>query len=489
MSELLTKNVSEMRQALDAGKVSALELVKASLAKIESLKSINAFISISSEEALKDAAMADAEIQKGLGKQKPLLGIPVAVKDMILTKGTKTTAASKILSNFVAPYDATVTVKLRQAGAVIVGKANMDEFAMGSSNETSFFGAVKNPWNVACVPGGSSGGSAAAVAARMVPLSLGTDTGGSIRQPASLCGIVGIKPTYGRVSRYGVVAYASSLDQVGPFATTVRDAAILTGVLSGKDPKDATSVEDKVPDFLSACARGVKGLRIGIPKEYFIEGLNKEVEKAIRDALVVLEKQGAKLVPVSLPNTELALPTYYIIAPAEASSNLARYDGVRYGHRADKPADLNDMYCRTRAEGFGDEVQRRIMIGAYVLSSGYYDAYYLRAQKVRALIARDFKEAFVSQCDVIACPASPSTAFKIGEKAADPISMYLSDVFTIPVNLAGLPGISVPCGFDSKGLPIGLQLIGKPFDEETLFAASAAYEDATDWTKRLPPVA
>jgi aspartyl-tRNA(Asn)/glutamyl-tRNA(Gln) amidotransferase subunit A len=489
MSELLTKNVSEMRQALDTGKVSALELVKASLAKIESLKSINAFISVSSEEALKDAAIADAEIQKGLGKQKPLLGIPVAVKDMILTKGTKTTAASKILSNFVAPYDATVTVKLRQAGAVIVGKANMDEFAMGSSNETSFFGTVKNPWNIACVPGGSSGGSAAAVAARMVPLSLGTDTGGSIRQPASLCGIVGIKPTYGRVSRYGVVAYASSLDQVGPFATTVRDAAILTGVLSGKDPKDATSVEDKVPDFLSACARGVKGLRIGIPKEYFIEGLNKEVEKAIRDALVVLEKQGAKLVPVSLPNTELALPTYYIIAPAEASSNLARYDGVRYGHRADKPADLNDMYCRTRAEGFGDEVQRRIMIGSYVLSSGYYDAYYLRAQKVRALIARDFKEAFASQCDVIACPASPSTAFKIGEKAADPISMYLSDVFTIPVNLAGLPGISVPCGFDSKGLPIGLQLIGKPFDEETLFAASAAYEDATDWTKRLPPVA
>lgn len=489
MSELLSRNVSEMRQALDAGKVSALELTKASLAKIESLKSLNAFISVSSEDALKDATVADAEIKKGLGKQKPLLGIPVAVKDMILTKGTKTTAASKILSNFVAPYDATVTIKLKDAGAIIVGKANMDEFAMGSSNETSFFGAVKNPWNVACVPGGSSGGSAAAVAARMVPLSLGTDTGGSIRQPASLCGIVGVKPTYGRVSRYGVVAYASSLDQVGPFATTVRDAAILTGVLSGKDPKDATSVEDKVPDFLSACTRGVKGLRIGIPKEYFIEGLNKEVEKAIRDALGVLEKLGAKLIPVSLPNTELALPTYYIIAPAEASSNLARYDGVRYGHRADKPADLNDMYCRTRAEGFGDEVQRRIMIGSYVLSSGYYDAYYLRAQKVRALIAKDFKEAFGSQCDVIACPASPSTAFKIGEKAADPISMYLSDVFTIPVNLAGLPGISVPCGFDSKGLPIGLQLIGRPFDEETLFAASAAYEDATDWTKRLPPVA
>ncbi len=489
MSEILTKSVTELRKNLDEGKLSATELVKASLDRIESLKGLNAFVTVSREEALHDARQADLEIKSGVGKDKPLLGIPVAVKDMILTKGVKTTAASKILSNFIPPYDATVTLKLKGAGAIIVGKANMDEFAMGSSNETSHFGPVKNPWNVSCVPGGSSGGSAAAVAARMVPLSLGTDTGGSIRQPASLCGIVGIKPTYGRVSRYGVVAYASSLDQVGPFANCVRDAAILTGVLSGKDPKDATSVEDKVPNFYSACSRGVKGLRIGIPKEYFIEGLNPEVESSVRMALAALEKIGAQLVPVSLPNTELALPTYYIIAPAEASSNLARYDGVKYGYRAENPTDLMDMYCRTRAEGFGDEVQRRIMIGSYVLSSGYYDAYYLRAQKVRALIAQDFKSVFADKCDVIACPASPTTAFRIGEKSADPLSMYLSDVFTIPVNLAGLPGISVPCGFDSKGLPIGLQLIGRPFDEETLFSAAAAYEDAHDWHKRLPTIA
>lgn len=489
MSDILSKNVTDLRTALDKGELTSVELVKASLAKIESMRDLNAFISVCSDDALKDAAAADLEIRSGAGKMKPLLGIPVGVKDMILTKGVKTTAASKILSNFIPPYDATVTAKLKSAGGVVVGKLNMDEFAMGSSNETSYFGAVKNPWNTACVPGGSSGGSAAAVAARIVPLSLGTDTGGSIRQPAALCGIVGIKPTYGRVSRYGVVAYASSLDQVGPFATNVRDAALFTEVLAGKDPKDATSVEDKVPSFTAACGRGVKGLRIGIPKEYFIEGLNKEVEAAVRGALSTLEKLGATLVPVALPNTELALPTYYIIAPAEASSNLARYDGVKYGVRAENPTDLLDMYCRTRAQGFGDEVQRRIMIGSYVLSSGYYDAYYLRAQKVRALIAQDFKAAFADKCDIIACPASPTTAFKIGEKSSDPLAMYLSDIFTIPVNLAGLPGMSVPCGFDSKGLPIGLQLIGRPFDEETLFAAGAAYEDATDWHKRLPAVA
>jgi aspartyl-tRNA(Asn)/glutamyl-tRNA(Gln) amidotransferase subunit A len=486
MSDILSKNVSDLRKALDKGELSSVELVKASLAKIESLRDLNAFITVCVDAALKDAAAADLEIKSGAGKTRPLLGIPVGVKDMILTKGIRTTAASKILSNFIPPYDATVTAKLKNAGAVVVGKLNMDEFAMGSSNETSHFGVVKNPWNTQCVPGGSSGGSAAAVAARIVPLSLGTDTGGSIRQPAALCGIVGIKPTYGRVSRYGVVAYASSLDQVGPFATNVRDAALFTEVLAGKDSKDATSVEDKVPSFITACGRGVKGLRIGIPKEYFIEGLNKEVEAAVRGALSTLEKLGATLVPVSLPNTELALPTYYIIAPAEASSNLARYDGVKFGVRAENPTDLLDMYCRTRAEGFGDEVQRRIMIGSYVLSSGYYDAYYLRAQKVRSLIAQDFKAAFADKCDLIACPASPTTAFKIGEKSSDPLAMYLSDIFTIPVNLAGLPGMSVPCGFDSKGLPIGLQLIGRPFDEETLFAAGAAYEDVTDWHKRLP---
>lgn len=489
MTDILSQSAFEMRQALDAKKISAVELTKASLAKIDSLKAINAFITVCADEAIKEAECADAGIKNGAGKDKPLLGIPVAVKDMILTKGVKTTAGSKILHNFIPPYDATVTRKLRDAGAVIVGKTNLDEFAMGSSNETSYFGAVQNPWNPAYVPGGSSGGSAAAVAARIAPLSLGTDTGGSIRQPASLCGIVGIKPTYGRVSRYGVVAYASSLDQVGPFATTVRDAALITQVLSGKDPQDSTSVEDKVPDFVAACDRGIKGLRIGIPKEYFIEGLHPEVEKSVRDALATLEKMGAKLVPVSLPHTELALPTYYIIAPAEASSNLARYDGVRYGYRTEKVSDLMEMYCHTRAEGFGDEVKRRIMIGSYVLSSGYYDAYYIRAQKVRALIAKDFKDAFSNHCDVIACPASPTTAFKIGEKTEDPLAMYLSDVFTIPVNLAGLPGMSIPCGIDNKGLPIGLQLIGRPFDEETLFAAAQSYEGATDWAKRLPPVA
>jgi len=492
MTDVLSKNVAELRSELDKGALSSTDLVKASLAKIDKLSSLNAFITICSEEALRDAKSADIELsesKKGANHEKPLLGIPVIVKDMILTHGVRTTAASKMLENFVPPYDATVTRKLRKAGAIIIGKSNLDEFAMGSSNENSFFGPVKNPWDLERVPGGSSGGSASAVAARIAPLALGTDTGGSIRQPAALTGIVGVKPTYGRVSRYGVVAFASSLDQVGSFGANTKDAAILTQVIAGHDKYDSTSVTDPIPDFVAACDKGISGLRIGIPKEYFIKGLNEEVEASVRAALAVLEKSGAKIVEISLPHTELALPVYYIIAPAEASSNLARYDGVRYGHRADKPEDLLDMYMRTRAEGFGDEVRRRMMIGAYVLSSGYYDAYYLRAQKVRALIAKDFSDAFSKECDVIACPASPTTAFKIGEKTSDPLTMYLSDVFTIPASLAGLPGMCVPRGFDSKGLPIGLQLIGRPFDEVTIFAAAQSYENETDWTKRLPLVA
>ncbi|MDZ4785832.1 MAG: Asp-tRNA(Asn)/Glu-tRNA(Gln) amidotransferase subunit GatA [bacterium] len=486
MTELLHRSLSELRAGLDKGEFSSRELVSTSLDKIEKNKDLNAYITVCRDEALKEAAAAEIEIKKGAGKTRPLLGIPVSIKDLILTKDIKTTCASKMLANFIPPYDATVTKKLKESGAVIVGKTNMDEFAMGSSNENSFFGPVRNPWNKECIPGGSSGGSAAAVAARLTPLSLGSDTGGSIRQPASLSGIVGVKPTYGRVSRYGVIAFASSLDQIGVFANTVEDAALGIQVLSGHDPKDSTSVTEAVPDFVAASKGSISGLRIGIPKEYFIEGLNSEVENCIRESLKVLEKLGAKLVQISLPHTEVALSTYYIIAPAEASSNLARYDGCRYGYRAENPKDLLDQYCRTRAEGFGDEVKRRIMIGSYVLSSGYFDAYYLKAQKVRALVARDFTNAFAKDCDVIACPVSPSTAFKIGEKSSDPLAMYLSDVFTIPASLAGLPGMSVPCGFDSKGLPIGLHLISKPFDEVTLFKTGRCYESASDFMNACP---
>lgn len=488
MSDLLQKSVSELRAGLDSGDFSVTDLVTASLNKIEKLGELNAFITVEPEKVLAQAKTAEKLVKNGEGKKQALLGIPVAVKDIILTKGTKATCGSKILSNFVAPYDATVSRKLSESGAIVIGKTNLDEFAMGSSNETSHFGAVKNPWNKECVPGGSSGGSAVAVAARMAPLSLGTDTGGSIRQPASLTGIVGIKPTYGRVSRYGVIAYASSLDQIGPFATNVTDAALLTSIISGWDERDSTSVEKEVPDYLSKMAGSIKGLRVGIPDEYFISGLDSEVESAVKAAVKTIESMGAEIVQISLPHTELALPTYYVIAPAEASSNLARYDGVRYGYRTQDSENLLDLYSRTRAEGFGDEVKRRIMIGTYVLSSGYFDAYYLRAQRVRTLIAKDFKDAFATKCDLIACPVSPTTAFKIGSKVSDPLQMYLSDVFTIPLNLAGLPGISVPCGFDSKGLPIGLQLIGKAFDEETLFKVAYAYEQATEWTKKLPEI-
>ncbi|NDC38159.1 MAG: Asp-tRNA(Asn)/Glu-tRNA(Gln) amidotransferase subunit GatA [Proteobacteria bacterium] len=486
MTDLSFNSISELRSGLDSGAFSSVELTEQLLAKIERHKDLGAFVEISRAHALAQAAAADKRIQAK--ESSPLLGIPVAIKDMILTKGIRTTAASKMLSTFIPPYDATVTRKLAAAGSVMIGKTNLDEFAMGSSNETSHFGVVRNPWNQAYVPGGSSGGSACAVAAGLAPAALGTDTGGSIRQPAGFCNLVGIKPTYGRVSRYGAIAFASSLDQIGPFARNTYDAALLTEVLSGHDELDSTSVQRPVPSFTAATRRGVQGLRIGIPKEYFIKGLHPEVEAAIQTALKKLQELGASIVEISLPHTELAVAVYYVLAPAEASSNLARYDGVRYGYRTVEASSLEELYARSRSEGFGSEVKRRILVGSYVLSAGYFDAYYRKAQKVRALIAKDFTSAFASVCDVIACPTSPTPPFRIGEKTDDPIAMYLSDVFTIPLNLAGLPGLSLPCGFDSLGLPIGLQLIGKAWDEESIFAAASAYESATEWHKRWPAI-
>lgn len=484
MSDLAALSISEMRQALDSGETSCVDLTKACLAKADRLGELNCFTQVTADTALAQAGVVDGLLKAG--KRAPLLGIPVAIKDIICTKGTRTTAGSNILRNFVAPYDATVVRRLTTAGTVSLGKLNLDEFAMGSSNENSCFGPVRNPWDLERVPGGSSGGSAAAVAAGICPATLGTDTGGSVRQPAAFCGIVGLKPTYGRVSRYGVIAYASSLDQVGAFARTVRDCALVTQALCGHDKNDATSVNREVPDLAQAVQRSVKGIRVGIPKEYFVSGLNKEVEAGVRAAVAVLEGLGAQVVEVSLPHTEVAVATYYVIAPAEASSNLARYDGIRYGHRAEGQLELSQIYARSRSEGFGREVQRRILVGSYVLSSGFYEAYYLKAQKVRTLIAQDFNNAFAQHCDVIVSPTAPTTAFRIGEKASDPLQMYLEDIFTVPVNLAGLPGMSIPCGFDSKGLPIGLQLIGKAWDEETLLSVAAAYEGATEWHTRRP---
>lgn len=485
-AELTNLSISALRRGLDKKEFSSEELTRAFLDRIEEHKALNSFIRACPEEAQAAAHEADKKIASG--EKAPLLGVPIAVKDMILTKGIPTTCASRILGNFIPPYDATVVQKLKAAGAFTIGKTNLDEFAMGSSNENSSFGPVRNPWDIERVPGGSSGGSAAAVSARLSPAALGTDTGGSIRQPASYCSLVGIKPTYGRVSRYGAVAFASSLDQVGVLASTVRDCALVTSIISGHDKYDSTSVDTPVPDFEAALGKEARGLRIGIPDEYFIPGMSKEVEEAVKAAIRTLEGLGTVPVRVSLPHTQAALATYYVLAPAEASSNLARYDGVRYGHRAKNARDLKDLYLRSRSEGFGREVKRRIMIGTYVLSTGYYDAYYLRAQKVRQLIARDFKSVFEAKCDLIVCPTAPSTAFKIGEKTADPLTMYLNDVFTIPVNLAGLPGMSIPCGFDSQGLPIGLQLIGKPWDEETLFKLAFAYEEASGWCRKLPPL-
>lgn len=484
MTDITTLGLYELRRGLDEKKFSSTELTKACLDRIKQHQDLNTFITLAEDEVLREAEAADAEI--ATGSSKPLLGIPIAVKDVILTKGLRTTAASRILANFIPPYDATSVIKIRDAGALVIGKTNLDEFAMGASNESSAFGPCLNAWDKTRVSGGSSGGSAVAVSARLVPAALGTDTGGSIRQPASFCGVVGLRPSYGRVSRYGVIAYASSFDQVGSFANNVRDCALMSKIIAGHDPHDSTTLPVPVPDYTEVLNKGVKGLRVGMPKEYFTEGADPEVNAAVRAAIKKLEELGASIVEISLPHTEASIPTYYILVPAEASSNLARYDGVRYGHRAEKPEDLMDLYCRSRSEGFGEEVQRRIMIGSYVLSAGYYDAYYRKAQKVRALIANDFQKAFASHCDVIACPVSPTTAFKVGEKMDDPIQLYLCDVFTGPVNLAGTAGLSVPCGFDSKGLPIGLQLICKPFDEASLFQVAAAYEEATEWHNRAP---
>lgn len=415
-----------------------------------------------------------------------LSGIPILIKDNICVKDEFTTCASKILEGFRPPYDATVVKRLRAEGAKLIGKANMDEFAFGSSCETSSYGPTKNPWDLERIPGGSSGGSAAAVASDETILALGSDTGGSIRQPASLCGVVGLKPTYGRVSRYGLIAFASSLDQIGPITKDVEDAALVLSVIAGHDEMDSTSVDLPVPDYKKSLVRDVKSLRIGVPKEYFIEGIDKEVEASVRSAIAVLKELGARIVDINLPHTEYAVSTYYIVAPAEASSNLARFDGVQYGFRSQSPKDMIDMYIQTRSKGFGNEAKRRILLGTYCLSSGYYDAYYLKAQKVRTRIKEDFDKAFGSLCDCIITPTSPTPAFKIGEKTSDPLGMYLSDIFTIPANLAGLPAMSIPCGFSKAGLPIGLQILAKPFDEETIFRTAYTFEQSTDFHKKKP---
>jgi aspartyl-tRNA(Asn)/glutamyl-tRNA(Gln) amidotransferase subunit A len=480
MSQLTALTLAQARDFLRKREFSAIELTKAHVAAVQQARPLNAFVLETPEQAHNMAARADAALAKGEGG--PLAGLPLGVKDMFATKGVRTTACSHILDTFVPTYESTVTDNLWRAGAVMLGKLNNDEFAMGSSNESSYFGPVVSPWrrkgsNTQLVPGGSSGGSAAAVAANICLGAVGTDTGGSIRQPAAFTGIVGIKPTYGRCSRWGIVAYASSLDQAGPFARSVRDAAILLGSMAGHDPRDTTSVDIAVPDYEAAVTRSVKGMKIGIPKEYRVKGMPDEIEALWRRGADWLKAAGAEIVEVSLPHTKYALAAYYIVAPAEASSNLARYDGVRYGLRVGG-RDITDMYEQTRAAGFGKEVRRRIMIGTYVLSAGYYDAYYLRAQKVRTLIKRDFEDCFHAGVNAILTPTTPSAAFAIGEKGADPIEMYLNDVFTVTVNMAGLPGISVPGGLDSQRLSLGLQLIGRPFDEETLFSLGAVIEAA-----------
>lgn len=476
--------IQQLRKKLVDGEVTSVELTRACLDRIkETDERINAFITVCDEQALAAAEEADRRLAEG---DAPLLtGIPFAVKDIFNTQDVRTTCGSKILDNYVSPYDATAVQKLRQQGAIIVGKLNMDEFAMGSSNENSAAGPVRNPWDEERVPGGSSGGSAAAVAARQVVATLGTDTGGSIRQPASHCGVVGLKPTYGRVSRYGVIAYASSLDQVGPVARTVEDCAIMLGAVAGYDPADSTSVDQPVPDYLENLAAGVKGKKIGLPKEYFVDGLDPDVKKAVESAIEVYRGLGAEIVEVSLPHTDYSVACYYLIATAEASSNLARYDGVRFGVRKDEGEGLIGMYQRSRAAGFGDEVKRRIMLGTYALSSGYYDAYYLKAQKVRTLIRQDFLDAF-KQVDLLLTPVAPTPAFKLGEMVDDPLRMYLSDIFTIPVNMAGTCALSLPCGFSEQGLPIGLQLIGQPFAEAEILQAAYAFEQVSDFGERAP---
>jgi aspartyl-tRNA(Asn)/glutamyl-tRNA(Gln) amidotransferase subunit A len=481
---VLDSSLSELSGALKQKKISPTELTRLHLERIGRLNpDLNAFITVDEERALADAKRAEAMLARG--GAGPLAGIPIAHKDIFCTRGVLTTCGSKMLANFKSPYDAHVIERFDAAGAVLLGKCNMDEFAMGSSNETSHFGPVRNPWNKRLVPGGSSGGSATAVAARMAPAATGTDTGGSIRQPAALTGVCGLKPTYGVVSRYGMIAFASSLDQAGPLARSAEDLALMMDVMAGFDARDSTSLERPKENYSRELGLSVKGLRIGLPKEYFGEGIEPGVRKAIDDAVRWYQSQGAKTVLVELPNAMLGVPVYYVIAPAEASSNLSRFDGVRYGHRTKEYADLHDMYARTRAEGFGAEVKRRILVGTYVLSHGYYDAYYLKAQKVRRLIAQDFARAF-ELCDVVLGPTSPTTAFEIGAKSDDPVQMYLNDIFTIPAPLAGLPALSIPCGFDAKGLPVGLQLMGNYFSEAKLIGAAHRYQQATDWHRRLP---
>jgi len=479
--------ISEVSDLIKKKEISPVDLTEAVIRRIEEVDTrVNSYITTLKDEAIRSAKEAEELISSGKYKG-PLHGVPIGLKDIFCMKGVKTTCGSKILENFISPYDATVTQKLKEAGAVILGKNNMDEFAMGSSTENSYFGPARNPWDLERVPGGSSGGSAAAVSSSLCFASIGTDTGGSIRQPAALCGIVGIKPTYGRVSRFGMVAFASSLDQAGPLTKTVEDAALILNVISGKDSRDSTSADIPISDYTVHIKDEIRGIKIGVPREYFIEGIDTEVEKGVRKAIALIEDLGATVEEISLPHTRYAVSTYYILAPSEASSNLARYDGVKYGFRVSDVESLMDMYIQTRAQGFGNEVKRRIMIGTYALSSGYYDAYYLKAQRVRTLIKRDFEEAF-KKVDVIVTPTSPEAAFKIGEKTDDPLKMYLSDIFTIPCNLAGLPGISIPCGFTSGGLPIGLQILGKPFDEETILKVAHNYEIHTNWKDKRPPI-
>jgi len=478
------RTIAELSRALESGEVSSVELTGAMLDRAEARNpDLNCFITLTREAALEQARAADAA--RAEGRAGTLTGVPFAHKDIFCTDGVRTSCGSRMLDSFIAPYDATVVRNMRDAGMVMLGKTNMDEFAMGSSNENSWYGPARNPWDPARIPGGSSGGSAAAVAARLAPGATGTDTGGSIRQPASMCGITGIKPSYGRVSRYGMVAFASSLDQGGPMARTAEDCALMLGAMAGFDPNDSTSIDRPVDDYAAALAASdVKGLRIGLPREYFGEGMSEGVRAVIEAAVEQLSSLGAEMVELSLPNSELAVAAYYVVAPAEASSNLSRYDGVRFGHRCSDPADVVDLYQRSRAEGFGPEVKRRIMVGTYALSAGYYDAYYLKAQQVRQLISNDFTSAF-EDVDVILGPTAPTTAFRIGEKTDDPVAMYLSDVYTIAANLAGLPALSMPAGF-AEGLPVGIQLIGQAFDEGRLLGVAHRYQQATDWHTRVP---
>jgi aspartyl-tRNA(Asn)/glutamyl-tRNA(Gln) amidotransferase subunit A len=477
--------IKEASRLIKNKELSPVELTKAFIERIETFdKNLNTYITVLADSAISTAENAEKEIMNG-NYSGPLHGVPIGLKDIFVMKDVAATCGSRMLENFVSPYDATVTSRIKKAGSVILGKNNMDEFAMGSSNETSFFGPVKNPWNMRKVPGGSSGGSASATAAGLCTASLGTDTGGSIRQPAALCGVTGLKPTYGRVSRYGMIAFASSLDQAGPLTKSVEDAAIILNVISGKDDYDSTSVDVEVPDFTKNLNGDIKGMKIGIPKEYFVKGMDKDVENAVNKAIKDIESLGAEIIEISLPHTKYAISTYYIIAPCEASSNLARYDGVRYGYRTPDADNLRDLFFKSRSEGFGEEVKRRIMLGTYALSSGYYDAYYLKSQKVRTLIREDFKNAWEA-VDVIVAPTTPETAFNIDEKTDDPIKMYLSDVLTIPCNIAGSPGLSTPCGFSSENLPIGLQILGKAFDEESILRVAHAYEKINNWNLKTP---